>query len=151
MKNKIVVKTRALRNLLLLLTMLGFWGCATISSFDQYAYAQTTALKVDALQVMDMATDSFALHQKAVADLKINLQKVYEYEKNRPKNEITLQQWDLLLNPEGHLLGGFLQRWEKSSKLGATFVVNAKQIVSDAFDQISGLESHKLKSSDIPK
>jgi hypothetical protein len=100
---------------------------------------------VDALNLMAQATDSFSIHAKNVAEVKTNLQKVYEYERNRPKNEVTVKMWDLLLNTDGHLLGGFLKRWEDKSVLGVTFVNEEKKIISDAFDQIAGLESGKIK------
>ena len=138
--------TRAtMHKLTLLLLLLSFVGCSSISTFDQHAYIQTTSLKVDALNLMAQATDSFSIHAKNVAELKTNLQKVYEYERNRPKNEVTVKMWDLLLNSDGHLLGGFLKRWEDKSVLGATFVNEEKKIISDAFDQIAGLESGKIK------
>ena len=138
--------TRAtMHKLTLLLLLFSFVGCSSISTFDQHAYIQTTSLKVDALNLMAQATDSFSIHAKNVAEVKTNLQKVYEYERNRPKNEVTVKMWDLLLNTDGHLLGGFLKRWEDKSVLGATFVNEEKKIISDAFDQIAGLESGKIK------
>jgi len=138
--------TRAIMHkLTLLLLLFSFVGCSSISTFDQHAYIQTTSLKVDALNLMAQATDSFSIHAKSVAELKTNLQKVYEYERNRPKNEVTVKMWDLLLSSDGHLLGGFLKRWEDKSVLGATFVNEEKKIISDAFDQIAGLESGKIK------
>lgn len=124
-------------------------GCATISGFDQQAYTYTTSVKVDALNVMDLAVNDYAGHTKEVKELRTQLQKIYEYEKNRPKNEITLKQWDILLDPEGHLLGGFLKRWETQKTLSKTFVVEAKKLVDKAFDQIAGLESKKIKAADI--
>ena len=124
-------------------------ACATISNFDQQAYVYTTSVKVDALNLMDQATTDFAGHSKEVKELQTQLQKIYEYEKNRPKNEITLKQWDILLNPEGHLLGGFLKRWETQKTLNKTFVTEARKLVDKAFDQIAGLESKKIKASDI--
>jgi hypothetical protein len=71
---------------------------------------------------------------------------VYEYEKNRPKNEITLKMWDVILNPDGHLLGGFIKRWKNEKKLNAVFIQEEKKMVGEAFDQIAGLESHKIKT-----
>ena len=97
--------------------MFALVACATISNFDQQAYVYTTSVKVDALNLMDQATTDFAGHSKEVKELQTQLQKIYEYEKNRPKNEITLKQWDILLNPDGHLLGGFLKRWETQKTL----------------------------------
>lgn len=138
-----------IRNLTILVFILSFTACATISSFDQYAYTQTTSLKVDAMNTMDLATDEYATHEKTVQDLQTKLQKVYAYEKNRPKNEITLKMWDKLLDGNGHLLGGFIKRWQTEHKLNAVFVREEKKIIDEAFDQIAGLESHKIKSSDI--
>lgn len=136
--------------LLTLLTgaMMSLWiSCSTISSFDQYAYTQTTSLKVDALNVMTLATDSFTHHQTEVALLETNLQKLYEYERIRQKNQITLQQWTLLLQPEGHLLGGFLNRWKKEQVLKPVFVTEMKKIVGESFDKIAELEIHKTKKT----
>jgi hypothetical protein len=129
--------------------ILTYTSCVSISSFDQYAYAQTTSIKVDALNIMDLAIEDFNMHQADVNEFSTKLQKVYEYEKNRPKNEITIKLWDKLLDPNGHLLGGFLSRWEKEKKLGDTFITEEKKLVDKAFDQIAGLESKKIKPSDI--
>jgi hypothetical protein len=133
-------------NLAILVFLLSFTACATISPFDRYAYTQTTSIKVDAMNTMDLATDEYATHEKAVQDLQTKLQKVYEYEKNRPRNEITLKMWDKLLDANGHLLGGFIKRWQAEHKLNAVFVSEEKRIIDEAFDQIAGLESHKIKT-----
>ena len=141
--------TLKLKTIAFIIGLVALVGCASISAFDQQAYVYTTSVKVDALNVMDLATNDFANQAKEVKVLQTQLQKIYEYEKNRPKNEITLKQWDILLNPEGHLLGGFLKRWETQKTLSKTFVNEAKKLVDKAFDQIAGLESKKIKASDI--
>jgi hypothetical protein len=135
----------------IILLLLSFTGCATISTFNQQAYSQTISLKVDALNIMDLAIDDYSVHEKTVKEFQTQLQKIYEYEKNRPKNKITIQQWDKLLDKNGHLLGGFLNRWDTDKKLGETYIAEAKKLVDKAFDQIAGLESRKLKPSDISK
>ena len=132
-----------------IIVLLGYSGCVTISPFDQYAYAQTTSIKVDALNLMDLANDDFSKHQSGVMEFQTKLRKVYEYEKNRPKNEISVKLWDILIDTSGNLLGGFLSRWEKENKLNVTFINNEKDLVGKAFDQISGLESKKIKASEI--
>ena len=146
--NKIQNKTL---NVVAIVFILSYASCISIASFDQYAYAQTTSVKVDGLNIMNLAKDDFSKHQESVREYQIKLQKVYEYEKNRPKNEITIKLWDKLLDPNGHLLGGFLIRWEKEKKLSETFIIEEKKLVDQAFDQIAGLESKKIKSSDIPE
>jgi hypothetical protein len=57
---------------------------------------------------MGKATDSYASHQREIGELQIALDKAYEYDRNRPLNEITVKMWDKLLDPQGALLGGFL-------------------------------------------
>lgn len=135
------------RSLTLLILLVSFLGCASISPFDQYAYTQTTSLKVDVLNTMDLAVNEYKTQEATVQELQTKLQKVYEYEKNRPKNEITFIMWGVLINTDGHLVGGFLKRWKNEGKLSKTFIDNDKKIVSDAFDQIAGLESHKIKTA----
>ena len=120
-------------------------GCATISKFDQYAYTQATSLKVDVLSVMGHATESYPLHQAEAATLKTSLDKMYEYEKNRPKNAITEKMWSVLTDSTGHLYGGFVKRWEKEDKLDTAFIRISKELVGQSFDQISQLESGKVK------
>lgn len=137
------------QKILLIISLITILGCASISQFDQYAYVQTTSLKVDALQVMDLAVDEFNDHADEVKMLKANLQKIYEYEKNRPKNEITLKMWDKLLDANGHLIGGFLKKWEEDSTLSEFFINEAKKTIGPAFDQIAQLESKKIKPSEI--
>lgn len=137
------------RLITILLVLSVFAGCATISTFDQQAYTRTTSVKVDALNVMDLAVDEYQMHENSVSDLQTQLQKIYEYEKNRPKNEITLKLWDKLLDENGHLLGGFIVRWKNETKLSKAFITEEKKLVGVAFDQIAGLESNKLKSTDI--
>jgi len=138
--------------LIILFLSLLISGCATsISSYDQHAYMQTTSLKVDALNLMDSAKDEYNSHIIAVQELQTNLQKAYEYEKNRPKNEITIKLWDKLLDKNGHLLGGFIERWKSGTKMSDTFISNCKEQVGEAFDTISGLESQKIKRTDLSK
>lgn len=136
-------------NLAGILFFVGLFGCAsTIATYDHYAYVQTTDLKVEALALMDKAVDSAIKYLPAIEGIEMKLNKAYEYEKGRPKNEITSNMWELLKNPDKHLLGGVLKRWRDEKQLSAGFIENEKKIISDAFDIISGLESKKLNPSD---
>ncbi|MGP8216784.1 MAG: hypothetical protein ACLQQ4_14560 [Bacteroidia bacterium] len=118
----------------------------TISSYDQYAYTQTTSLKVDALNLMDSAISDYQSHIKLIMIVNTNVQKLCEYEKNLPKNDITLKQWQILTDTTGHLFGGFMLRWKNEKKLSKGFINDEKNLVSNAFDQIAELESKKIKS-----
>ena len=130
-------------------TLIIFSACSTISKFDQYSYTQATSLKVDALNAMGHAAEPYALHQAEVAKVKADIDKIYEYEKNRPKNVVTEKMWVVIKDTTGNLFGGFVRRWQQEGKLDAVFIKEAQGLVSASFDQISQLESGKIKSSQI--
>lgn len=69
--------------------VLAIAGCASVSQFDQHAYIQVTSLKVDALNVMSLANDSYTMHEAEVHAVNMMLDKAYEYERNRPNNSLT--------------------------------------------------------------
>ena len=127
-----------------------FSNCSPlISKYNEYVYQQTTSLKVDALKVMDMGTDSFSLHKAEIAALQTQIEKVYEYELHRPTNKITLEMWQTLKAPDQHLLGGYFAYWQRKYKLDTVFISEAKKQVGAAFDKIAELESGKIKQKDL--
>jgi len=126
-----------------------YTSCATISHFDQFSYQHTTSLKVDAMHVMDFATQAFTLHEADVSKVQLDMQKIYEYEKNRPKNEISTTMWAKLIDSTGALFGGFVNTWKSQGKCSMAYVTNKKEQIAFAFDQIAELESHKIKPSEV--
>jgi hypothetical protein len=124
-------------------------ACSTISKFDQYAYTQATSLKVDALNVMELATDSFPLHRTEVARVGTDISKMLEYQRNRPKNAVSEKMWTMLQDSTGHLFGGFVARWQKEGRLDTAFVKESQQLIGSSFDQISQLESGKIRSTTV--
>lgn len=129
-------------------------GSADTTQVDEWApspkaYEQATSLKVESLALMDEATDSFSDHAESARQLKVELEKAYEFAQGRPNNEISARLWKTLIDPEGNLLGGFLQRWKEASSLSAAFVTEKKKQVAEAFDTIIDLESGKIKPEDV--
>jgi hypothetical protein len=144
---------RSLSGWVLCLALLGSvsGGCApTIAPYSSTAYEQATSLKVESLALMDRATEPYPGHAQDVTALWLALQKAHEYARGRPRNEISARQWSILLDAERNLLGGFLARWREQSTLSPVFVTEAKGLVSEAFDLIIGLESGKIRPSDVP-
>ena len=131
-------------------SMVLYSSCATISRFDEYAYTQVTSVKVDALAIMDSATTPYAQCAISAKQVLTSLSKMYEYERNRPKDQITVKMIGLMQDSSGHLFGGFIKRWQKEGTLDATFIAESKNIIGLAFDQISQLESGKIKPSQVP-
>lgn len=131
----------------LFLVFVLFVSCAShISKFDYIAYENAISLKVEALYLMSKATNPYKQLEPEVEQLKLDLEKAYEYSKQIPLNEITTQQWKLLKNPDKNLLGGFLKQWQEDSTLSAFYIDEKKMEISDAFDQIIELETKKIKN-----
>jgi hypothetical protein len=124
-------------------------GCATISPYSETAYQNATSLKVDSLALMAKATEPYAQHQAEVEALRLNIDKAYEYAKGLPNNSITTRQWEIIKDPNRHLMGGFLELWRTKSTLSATYIADKQRQIGAAFDQIIGLESGKIKPSEL--
>jgi hypothetical protein len=139
------------RHLVLIAALALLASCTTIAPFSQAAYEQATAVKAEALTLMDKATTPYAEHQQEIDALMLEVEKAYEYAKGRPKNEISTQQWEIIKNPSRNSLGGFMKRWSGSSTLTQQFITESKGLIADGFDTVIGLESGKVKSTDVQK
>ena len=118
----------------------------SIAPYSETAYGQAVGLKVESLRLMERAETPFNDHSKNVQNLELDLEKAYEFAKGRPRNEFSTRQWEILLDPYRNLLSGFFRRWEDSETLSWPFIVEAREIVSRAFDTIIGLESGKIRA-----
>ena len=130
-------------------------GCATISPFDQYAYAQVTAVKVDVLELMDQSVEPYQSHEKDIAEINNKLLKIVEYEKHRPKNGITIRMWSKLFGVDStgmpvntSIIPSYWMKWKKDGVERLVFITEAKGQVAEAFDLIAQLESNKIKPTD---
>lgn len=122
-------------------------ACApSISPYSHIAYQYGVDLKVDALRLMDDAEEAFTDHERAVERLQTNLEKAYEFARGRPLNDYSTSQWELMIDPDSHLLGGFLKRWQSEEQLSRPFIAESKQIIAAAFDTIIQLESGKIRA-----
>ena len=132
-----------------LLAALLLTACSSVSVYSPEAYKQAVDLKIESLNLMSFATMAFGDYADDVEFLKTELNKAYEFAKGRPDNEISTNQWEILLDDDRSLLGGFLKRWEEEETLSEMFVEEAQMLVSDAFDTIIGLESGKINPSEL--
>lgn len=147
-KNDLNIRLSKRSSILLLLIFI-LCSCTRISEFSPEAYKQAVDLKVESLELMSFATESYLDYKEEADLLKLGLKKAYEFAKGRPDNEISTQQWEILIDEERNLLGGFLKRWEDEETLNEMFITEAQLLVSDAFDTIIGLESGKINPSEI--
>jgi len=124
-------------------------GCDTlIGPYSPTAYKYATSLKVETLALMSKATNSFSKHKNDVEKLTVELSKAHEFVKGVSSNSISSKQWEILIKPDGKLLGKFWFKWKQKTKLSKGFVSEFKKIVADSFDQIICLEVNKEKATD---
>ena len=134
--------------LFLILTVLQ--SCApSISLFNETAYRQAVELKVVSLEMLDRASQPFDEYREEAENLRLDLLKAYEYAKGRPANEVSTRQWEIMIDSEGNLMGGFFTRWENRGTLPPAFIREFRDVISDAFDTIIGLESGKIKPEQV--
>jgi hypothetical protein len=136
---------------LALLVFSNLSACTTITDYDQYAYAVAVGLKVDTLNLVGMATESYRSHAKEVTDLTVRLDKAYEYDRGRPSNEKSVQLWEYLLftkpdDPDSGVYQRFIQLWKQEGHLSPAAVTLKKKTLARDFDRIISLESGKIKA-----
>lgn len=129
----------------ILLLVFLFSSCNTALYFDQYAYKEGISIKVEALELMDKATEEYDLYKEEIQKVRLAMLKIYEYEKYRPNNEESTKMWALMLNPEKNLFQGFLKRWKEKSTMSKIFIKESKFQIEEAFDLMIGFEKKKIK------
>lgn len=132
---------------LLFLALIALSGCTpSIAPFSARAYEQAVDLKVDALRLMERAEEPYSRHRSRVEALEVRLVKAREYAMGRPHNEITARQWNIMVDPDGYMAGGFFKRWAAEDSLSWGFIREASLQIEAGFDTIIGLESGKTGS-----
>jgi len=137
--------------LLIALTLqLVLMSCQSLKTavFDQYSYQQAISLKVESGNLLDHATTSYDAYDAEVGELLLELQKIVEYEKNKPNNEVSYAMWKVMADKDKNLLAGFIKRWDEEEMLSEAFTREAKQQIMEAFDLIIKYEAQKNKSNE---
>jgi len=114
-------------------------------SFSQVAVNNASSLKDKSAATLAKATLPYADHKDEVEALRGEVDKACEQAKKQSRNDTSIQQWELMRNPDGHLLGGALKRWQTEGKLSPAFVTEVSDQISKGFDQIIDLETKKPK------
>lgn len=117
------------------------------AAFDRHSYQETTAIKVELSEVMEKATTPYKLHQREVETLLLKIEKLKEYEKGKPNNQITVAFWEALTDKERNLLSGFFKRWETKETLSPVFLKESKKQLLEALDLIIKYEITKDEES----
>ncbi|MFW0739650.1 hypothetical protein [Flavobacterium sp. T12S277] len=115
--------------------------------FDPYSYQKLIALKIETASLMGKANTPYPLHKEQINTLLLEVEKLTEYEKNKPYNEITFLMWKILTDKEKNLLAGFFKRWETKGVLSPAFIQESEKQVLQALDLLIQYEAKKDKES----
>lgn len=139
------MKTRFYLVYLSAIALLLVTSCASLRTavFDQYSYQKGTEIKVDAIRLMDKAAMQYDSQTVAIVNLETELDKMVEYEKNKPDNQISYAMWKMIADPNKKFIGGFLKLWKEKGTVSAFFVDEAKGQVVEALDLVLQYEGKK--------
>lgn len=117
-------------------------GCASLQApaFDQTALDQAVAAREKAMAVVTAGTEPYSQHEAEVTALRAQVEAAAAFAASRPHNEVVAKQWQVMNDPQAHLLGGYLKRWQALGKLNPGFALEAGRSIGEGFDKIIELE-----------
>lgn len=145
LQGPIAINKKRIAIVLLVTLTLALYGCVSTPAYNQTEYDRVITLKVDAVNLLQKASEDFQTHKTDVDNIKHEMSVLYEYAKNLPNNEEEIKMIQIMNNSDGTLLGKALADWEKKGTLSQSYSEGLISNISDGFDQISGLISHRIK------
>lgn len=145
MNNSLLYKIRFKSWYVLAFMIVSLTACEALKTapYDQYSYQKTIEIKVDASRLMDKAVTPYETQLEDIEALFLEVEKIMEYEKNKPNNEITYAMWQILSDKEKNLLAGFFKRWKEQGSFSDTFLTESKAQVMEAMDILLQYEGRK--------
>jgi hypothetical protein len=121
-------------------------ACTLLSPYDPTSYKNATDLKAASLALLEHGNEPYADHKDEIGRLDVQLRQAFEYEHGKGKtNSETAEQWKILLDKQGGLLGGTLEQWRTAGHLSEALLPEISKKIGAAFDEIIGLEQAKVK------
>src|SRR5690348_8768280 len=107
------------RSLILnIVVALAVLGCSPVMApYSAEAYKTATSLKAQSLALIARSNQPFGPNAADVEALMTDTSAAYEYARGLPQNEVTAEQWRILRDPDGALLGGFMAKWQREGSV----------------------------------
>ncbi|MEM6637244.1 MAG: hypothetical protein AAF667_15290 [Pseudomonadota bacterium] len=118
-----------------------------ISPYNEQAYRNATELKARSLDLVARSGEPYSRYSDEVADLALDVNAAYEYAAGLPDNRVVTNQWNILRDPDGNLLGGFITQWRESGTLSSFFREELSGQIAEGFDQIICVEANKGRAT----
>jgi hypothetical protein len=111
--------------------------------YSPEAVSLTQSLKAESLSVLARSDEPFADHADAANLVVTKAIAAGAAAESVAGNDPIAEEWNLLTDPDGNLLGGAIARWEDRGTLSRTFRDEATIQVGRAFDLILCTEESK--------
>jgi len=123
-------------------------ACAPlIADYSLEAYKNATTLKAETMALVGKSHEPYSQHVEEVEAHSTKLAAAYEFAAGTPYNQLSARQWQILLDPERALYGGFVQLWQASGTVSPAFRDEFRGQIAEAFDLIICLEANKQRRS----
>ena len=124
-------------------------ACAQLAgSFSEQAYVNATSLKARSVSLIALSGGTFESHAAEAKQLSTDALSAFEYSRGLSDNDIVAEQWGTLIDTDGNLLGGFLNRWENQGTIQPFVRSEISNQVGTAFDVIICVEINKREPRD---
>jgi len=120
------------------------YGCQSISTYDEHAYALQTSCLADILKLLDVADTPYENNADQIKAVTLNVERAYEYDRGRPLNQIQVAQWKIIRDPGQGSFAGFLAHWKSKGQLSEVYITEKKKQIAIQFDAMTSLEAGKL-------
>jgi len=127
-----------------------FMACNTIKTtiYDQYSYQQSISLKVETEALLLNGTYNYESYRDSAKQLLLEMEKMEEYEKNKPNNETSYKMWHFITNPDKNSVAGLFKLWKEKGQLSQSFLKEAVPQIKAGFDALIGYEIAKDKEKE---
>jgi hypothetical protein len=120
------------------------YGCQTISTYDEHAYALQTSCLADILKLIDVSNTPYDSNADQIKAVTLNVERAYEYDRGRPLNQIQVKMWQIIRDPSQGSFAGFLAHWKARGTLSPVYITEKKKQIAIGFDAMTTLESGKI-------
>ena len=125
---------------LVIVVLITLGGCKTY--YDAYSHQETIDVKNQTLVLMDSSVNKYSNYELKIDSLKIRITKLYDYQKTRENNDVTVQMWRTLLRDNGTFYG-FFDYWRNKDSITSGYLKFIKPQMSNSFNKIIELEAAK--------
>jgi hypothetical protein len=118
--------------------------------FDQMAYQNAVSAKFETLALVDRAGDRYAVRKVDADTAAANIEKAYAYAAGQANNQLAIQAWERIRDPQGGSAGGFLRFWREKNTLPPTYRSEKRRQLTAHFDYVICIEANKQAATACP-